>query len=279
MSKEKSTLPTVRSRELGNGLRAAMAAAGLGVRELARKLGWSHPYLSHLLSGNRSVSEIELLSVLFACNVHRTERERLLRLSGELGQLGWLQQYDSDVPEAPRTLVEHERKALQVSEIQLMVVPKLLQTQAYSHAVLGARKDTEARTQARVARQEIFDQHPRPRMTFFLHEFALRAITGGAVVMSEQLHHRLRMSVRPGVEIRIIPAGTHVGRGGSFSLLEFAEFHPVVYLEGEVTAVFLEQPHQITAYQRILTTLADTALSHNDSKALITTLATELNAD
>jgi len=52
-----------------------------------------------------------------------------------------------------------------------------------------------------------------------------------------------------------------------------------VYLEGEVTAVFLEQPHQITAYQRILTTLADTALSHNDSKALITTLATELNAD
>lgn len=171
MSKEKSTLPTVRSRELGNGLRAAMAAAGLGVRELARKLGWSHPYLSHLLSGNRSVSDTDLLSVLFACNVRLAERERLLGLSEELGHLGWLQQYDSDVPEAPRTLIEHERKALEVSEVQLMALPKLLQTQAYARAVLGARKDTEARTQARLARQEIFDQHPRPRMTFFLHEF------------------------------------------------------------------------------------------------------------
>jgi transcriptional regulator with XRE-family HTH domain len=259
-------------------LRAAMAAAGLGVRELARKLGWSHPYLSHLLSGNRSVSEIELLSVLFACNVHRTERERLLRLSGELGHQGWLQQYDSDVPEAPRTLIEHERKALAVTEVQLMALPKLLQTEAYAHAAIGATKGIEARTRARLARQEIFDQHPRPRMTFFLHEFSLRAVTAGASVTSEQLHHLLRMSVRPGVEIRIIPAGTHVGRGGSFSLLEFAAFHPVVYLEGEVTAVFLEQPHQIAAYQRILTALADTALSHNDSKTLLTTMAGQVGS-
>jgi hypothetical protein len=274
---KKATLPTVRSRELGNGLRAAMAATGLGVRELTHQLGWTHPYLSHLLSGVRYARETDLLSVLLACNVHRAERERLLRLAAELHRQGWLQQYDTDLPEAPRTLVDHERKAREVSDVQLLVLPKLLQTQAYAHAVLGARKDTEARIQARVARQEIFDQDPRPRMTFFLHESALRATAGDRETMSGQLHHLLKMSVRPSLELRVIPSalGVHAGHAGSFTLMEFAKHEPVVYLESEVSAVFLEQQHQIAAYRRILDSLTKAALGQGESKRFIATLATK----
>jgi len=274
MSKKKSKLPTVRSRELGDGVRAAITASGMGVRELAHRLGWSHPYVSHLLSGNRSVNELELLSVLLACNVHRQERERLFGLASELDTPGWLQQYEAGVPENPRTLVSHERKATTVSEVRLTAIPKLLQAEGYARAT----SDGDERVHARLARQDVFIERQGPRRTFYVGESALRATVGDRVVMSEQLHHLLRLAVRPQIDLRIVPVGAHNGQSWSFVLLEFATFDPVVYLEGEVTAVFLEQAHQIAAYRRILAICAGSALSHNDSKACIATLATELYA-
>lgn len=274
MTKKKSKLPTVRSRELGDGVRAAITASGMGVRELAHRLGWTHPYVSHLLSGNRSVSDLELLSVLLACNVHRQERERLLELAGELETPGWLQQYEAGVPENPRTLVGHERKATTVSEVRLTAIPKLLQAEGYARAI----GDGEERVRARLARQDVFSDRQGPRRAFYVGESALRTAVGDGSVMSEQLHHLLRLAVRPHVDLRIVPAGAHSGQSWSFVLLEFATFDPVVYLEGEVSAVFLEQAHQIAAYQRILATCASSALSRHDSKARIATLATELYA-
>ncbi len=43
--------------------------------------------------------------------------------------------------------------------------------------------------------------------------------------------------------------------------------------------MFLEQPVEIEAYQRILAALAQTALDEEESRKLIATLATELYAD
>ena len=43
--------PTIRSRELGEGLRKAMFEAGINGSEAARQLGWSGSRVSRLLSG------------------------------------------------------------------------------------------------------------------------------------------------------------------------------------------------------------------------------------
>ena len=61
--------------------------------------------------------------------------------------------------------------------------------------------------------------------------------------------------------------------------MEFTEFKPVVYLESETSSVFLEKPVEITTYRNILALLAETALSEEESRQLIATLATELYAD
>jgi transcriptional regulator with XRE-family HTH domain len=277
--KDRTTLPTIRSRELGDGLRAAMRGAGMGVRELARRLDWTHPYLSHLLTGNRAVSELDLISIVVACKVERGERDRLLRLCRELGTRGWLQQYDAGSPEPSRTLVDHERKATGIAEIQLTVIPRLLQTEGYARVVIerASGRDVESLVRAWLTRQDVFNRSQQPRMKFFVHEFALRAMAGDAAVMSDQLHHLLRISVRPSLEVRIIQ-GTAGAQSGSFALMEFADFDPVVYLEGEVSAVFLEQPHQIAVYERILTALEGNALGRTESQELIAAVATELYA-
>lgn len=64
-----------------------------------------------------------------------------------------------------------------------------------------------------------------------------------------------------------------------FTLLEFADFRPVVYLENENSNLFLELPVEIEAYRNILAALAETALDEEESRKLIATLATELYAD
>lgn len=79
----------------------------------------------------------------------------------------------------------------------------------------------------------------------------------------------------------MVPAvlGGHAAINGSFELLEFADFRPVVYLESEISSLFLEKPEEIAAYRRILGLLAQTALSEGESAELIATLATEVYAD
>jgi hypothetical protein len=79
----------------------------------------------------------------------------------------------------------------------------------------------------------------------------------------------------------VVPTGlgAHAATAGSFMLMEFAEFKPVVYLDSETSSVFLEKPVEIAAYQDILAALAETALGEGESRQLIATLATELYAD
>ncbi|HEV7980735.1 helix-turn-helix transcriptional regulator [Amycolatopsis sp.] len=277
MSKSKN-LPTIRSREFGEGLRVAIRDAGLGVREVAHKLGLTHPALSHQLSGKRSLSDEDLLSVLILCNVGRDERERLLRLSRESQVRGWLQHYGSGIPEQPRTLVAHERKATDIFDVQWAVLPKLLHTEGYALALLGREAGASDAVVARLARQAVFTRSPPPRTVFFVHEAVIRALIGGVDVMCDQVHHLLKMSIRRSLELRIIPSSAgHAGQVGSFTLMESSEFGPVVYLEGAVSAVFLEEPDHITAYRRVLTTLDKSALNRTKSQELITALASELS--
>ena len=99
--------------------------------------------------------------------------------------------------------------------------------------------------------------------------------------MSDQLHHLLRMSVRPYLTLRVVPAalGAHAGIAGHFKLMEFAEFKPVAYLDSQTSCLFLEGREEIAAYQHILSMLAETALKEGESRELIATLATELNPE
>jgi uncharacterized protein DUF5753 len=114
-----------------------------------------------------------------------------------------------------------------------------------------------------------------------VHEFVLRLPVGGPTVMFDQLEHLLRMSRRPFLTLRVIPAalGAHAAMTGAFTLMEFADFRPVVYLESTTSSLFLEQSVEIESYQHILATLAETALDEEESRKLIATLATELYAD
>ncbi len=278
--------PTIRSRELGEGLRRAMEQAGLNGKQAAKLLDWSTSRLSRLVSGKRGGNEVDVSAFLAVCQVTGTERARLLALCREQNTPGWLQQHGSRLPQQLLTLVDHENKAISISDFQEPGVPGLLQTGDYARALLSRSANVPAaeiddRVAARLARQSLFSRERPARFTFYLHEFVLRLPVGGSTVMSDQLHHLLRMSVRPYLTLRVVPAalGAHAAMAGSFTFMEFAEFRPVVYLESTTSSLFLEKPEEIATYRRILGALAETALDEGQSRELIATLATEFSAD
>ncbi|MGH3874365.1 MAG: helix-turn-helix domain-containing protein [Pseudonocardiaceae bacterium] len=278
--------PTVRSRELGEGLREVMERAGLTGQQAAYLLGCSPSWVSRILSGKRSGSETDIAAFLGVCRVRAPERDRLLELCQQQHTPGWLQQHGTRLPKQVVTLIDHENKAVAISAFESTLVAGLLQTGDYFRAVISSNAnmpgdEVDERVAARLARRSLFSQQRPPRFTFFLHEAVLRLPIGGPVVMSDQLHHLLRMSVRPCLTLRVVPAalGAHAALSGPFTLMEFAEFRPVVYLDSETSSLFLERREEVTAYQRILGALAQTALDEGQSRELIATLATEFSAD
>jgi transcriptional regulator with XRE-family HTH domain len=274
--------PTVRSRELGEGLRQVMRQAGLTGKQAAHLLGWSESWVSRLLSGKRGATELDVAAFLGVCRVKGAERDRLLALCQERHTPGWFQQHGSRLPQQLVTLIDHENKAVGYHHIQPMIVPGLLQTGEYARAVISQNvnvppHEVDDRVAARLARQNLFSRDRPARFTFYLHESVLHTPVGGHAVMREQLHHLLRMSTRLYLVIRVVPLslGAHAATAGPFIFLEFAEFKPVVYLEGETSCVFLEKPEEITAYRNILGALAQTALGEGQSREIIASLATE----
>ena len=277
---------TVRSRELGEGLRAVLERAGLTGKDVARKLDWSPSDVSRLLTGKRGIRETDVATFLGMCSVKKPEHDRLMALCREANKPGWHQQHGSRLPKQLRTYLDHEDKAVAISDYQAMLLPGSLQTGDYTRAVLNRAANVPAdevdeRVAARLARAGIFSRQQPARFVYFVHEFVLRLPVGGTVVMSDQLHHLLRMSVRPYICVRVVPAahGAHAGVSGSFTLMEFAAIKPVVYVESLTSTLFLEEPAEIAAYRRVVASLAETAHDEEQSRAVIRNVAVELYGD
>lgn len=275
--------PTIRSRELGEGLRQSMERAGLTGRQVAKRLGWSDSRVSRLLTGKRGATEADVASFLGVCGVVGEERAYLLKLTRELSVRTWFQQFGPNLPIQIRTLVDLENKATAITQFEALMVPGLLQTDAYARALLSRNANVpaaeiEERVAARVTRRIIFSRENPPRCTFLIHEFALRLRAGTPEVMSDQLHMLLRMSVRSNITIRVVPAafGAHAGMAGAFTLLESHEYKPVVYLEEETFGAFLEKPEEIAAYRNVVRDLFTAALEEGESRDLIARLAIDL---
>jgi len=242
--------------------------------------------LSRLLSGQRNATVVQVAGLLAMSRVTGAERDRLLELCDDQHVPSWFQQHGSRFPQQLVTLIDHETKTVTYSDFHSTLVPGLLQIDDYARAVISRiptvpADEIDDRVAARLARQSLFSRERAPRFTFYLHEFVLRLPVGGPAVMTDQLHHLHRMSLRPDLTLRVVPAalGAHAATAGSFILMKFAGFKPVVYVESETSSLFLETPEEIEAYQRVLAALAESALGEQESRELIASLATEFPAN
>jgi transcriptional regulator with XRE-family HTH domain len=278
--------PTVRSRELGEGLRRVMEYAGYNGTQIADQLGWSQGRVSRLLAGKRGGTGYDVSAFLAVCGVKGEERDRLMALASDHHRPGRFLQHGPVALKQVQTLIDHETRASTVSDFQTTLIHGLLQTPDYARETMARsanlpQDEISDRIRARLARQELVSRPRAPIFTFYLHENALRIPVGGPAIMTEQLHNLLRISTRANITLRVVPAraGAHAGMSGPFTMMEIRDFKPIVYLDGEITSLFLETPIEIEVYRNILDALDDAALDQRHTRGLIAEVAREFDEE
>lgn len=272
--------PTIRSRELGIALQRAAEAKGLRGTQVARKLGWSQSKMSRLYSGKRGSSNVEDISAVLAiCGIHSPKRDELLDMARRAFEKGWWQEYGDRLPPELRTLSSYEDAAIAITNFETTVIPGLLQTTDYMRALMRNTPaippgEIEERIDARYKRQLIFERAHPAKFMFYIDEYAILRHGPGEEILREQIHHLLRMAIRPYITIRIIPdaVGFHAGQE-PFKIMEFTEFHPVVFRENQTSVLFLERADTIAGYRRIVQHLDTVAIDERQSLEALANLA------
>lgn len=271
---------SARARGLGAELRAARLRAGLEAQAVGKKLGWSKSTMSRIESGTRRVDEADVSAILAVLGVTGDERERLLTLARELDQSVWWETAaPTGLPAQLTAVLGFERDACRITELAISLVPGLLQTYDYARALMIGggvpEPDVEARVAIRRGRQDVLVRRNPATFVAIIDQGALMRPVGDAGVMAEQMQHLIKVAAMPNVEIRILPFGVHPGIDGSFSLFEFPKAPAVVHLEHHRSSGFLDEPEDVSAYMQLRDTVLSTALSADESVALLSRSADE----
>ncbi len=273
---------TVRSRYVGQALARASQQAGQNGSDMAAMLRWSPSKVSRLLSGKRAASTEDVAAFLALCRVTGPVRDELLAHTALGYDQTWCHDHGTRPPAHLPALADSEADATRITCFATTLIPDLLRVPDYTRAVLATHPtipddEIEERVTATAQRQHILDRtYSPPSMRIYLTDHTLTHPGAADTVMSDQAHHLLRLAVRPDITIRIVP-DTHQTIGlhecGPFTLLEFDQHQPAVYLEHATTTAFLEQPTTITTYRTIITELNQLALTRDDSRDRITDIA------
>jgi DNA-binding XRE family transcriptional regulator len=143
-------------------------------------------------------------------------------------------------------LPELEGAATQIRDFQTLVFPGLIQTQGYARAIFEdgypgmPSASVEELVRARISRQRILEEEPRPLVLFLIAEAVFHQQVGnrGPELLHEQVQRVLHEMESGRVRVQIIPRDTkrHYGSGGPFRLYTFADEPSVAsaeYMTGE----------------------------------------------
>jgi transcriptional regulator with XRE-family HTH domain len=278
--------PTIRRRRLALELRRLRETAQLTCEEVAEHLECSASKISRVETGRVSVSPRDVRDMLDLYGAPQEQREGLVQLARDSRQKGWWHAYSDAMQPHFATYVGLESAASEIRIYEVSVIPGLLQTEEYARAVVRAgmmnssHEDIERRVALAMARKPAVTRADPLKIWAVVDEAALRRCVGGPGVMRPQLEHLLVQAALPNVQLQVIPftAGAHPGMGRPFVILVFSDLvdTDVVYLEDLASALWVEDVAEVARYNAFFNHLRATALSFDDSEALITSVVKEL---
>ncbi len=179
-----------------------------------------------------------------------------------------------------------EQAASVIRTYEPQLVPGLLQTEDYAHAIMRLRHlhvsdgEIERRVALRMARQAFLNQPGAPSLWVALDEAALRRPLGDHKLQRAQLLHLIEMVQRPNITLQIVPfdAGGHAATGGPFTILRFSEpdLPDIVYLEQLTSAVYLDKKHETDNYVVVMDRLCLQAESPADTTRFLKEIIKEM---
>lgn len=272
--------PTVERRQLGLALKRCREQAGRSQLEAGQHIGIDDSRISKVEDGiaNLAADQLERLTDFYG--VTGDERETILALGVEARKRASRQPYTDVLPGSFQRFADLEADANRIYSYESGVVPGLLQSPSYIHAVLESAgiwwqpSETvrDQRSAFRVQRQQNTWQSRKPKeLHFVIGEAALTEVAGSAAVMREQLEHLLTvMDERDNTTIQLLPFSVpnNPARGGGLTVLEFGLAVPRVGFASVVhgPSTYYDEGERTAAMLRTFQRLSELALSPEDSR-------------
>nr|WP_244452096.1 helix-turn-helix transcriptional regulator [Streptomyces seoulensis] len=256
----------------GQTMKTLRLRAGMERQELGRRLGYSAATIASFEQGRRIPPPRAIDGVDEALD------------AGGLLKL-WKEELErAQYPVFFQGMAQLEKQALELLEYDALLINGLLQTEEYTRAVFAMRRpaldpDTvEQRVTARLARQDIFDRHPTPLLSFVMTEAVLRHRYGGKKVLRGQLEHLLLTGRRHNVELQVMPieCEDNAGMGGPFTVVTRLDGKRFLYVEAQATSKLETDPEQTSLASARYGIIRSQALSPRESANFIERLLGEL---
>ncbi|WP_329262564.1 helix-turn-helix domain-containing protein [Actinoallomurus sp. NBC_01490] len=269
----------MRERRLAAELRRLRESSAVTLEEAAERLGWSKTKLSRIENVLRRVAVPEVQGLLDLYGVAGGRRDALIAFARTARQRDWWDTEPLRTDYATYIGLEAESEAL--SCYSMGVIHGLLQTEEYARHIIRAAlmrfkppAEVDRRVAVRAARQAVLTERDQPlRFWSIIDEAVLDREIGGKEVMQAQYKRLLELAELPNVMLQVMPAsvGAHPGVIGSFSILQFPEqyFPNVVYVESMTGALYIEDEGQVHTHTLAFEQMQATALSPDDSTALL----------
>ena len=270
--------PALARMAVGSRLRWHRQECGLSREDAGAAIGVP---ARQILAMERGDTKLTVHEVGGLCAVYELgdldERATLLGLARQANGPEWWHPYQDVIP-AWFTRYLSLEQAARVIRSYTPQVPALLQTPAYTHALLtashtGAAHDLTRRAELRARRQEILHRPQPVRLWTVIDEAALRRPVGGSKVMREQLQHLISMCDLPHVTIAVLPfaRGGHLAASGPVSLLRLPDpqLPDMVYLDLLTGGLYLDEPAECTFYWHLMNQLAIAAESASAPQVIL----------
>lgn len=280
---ENAQRPTMRSRKLGQRLRAIREERGLTLQKAARLLNRTPSSLSKLETGKRGIRRPALEHMLDRYEISDPdERQALYDLASHAAEKGWWRRYEGKLSPSMLDYIALEGDATSVKTFQLHLIPGLFQTPEYARSVIecgffqGFSPDVDGLIEVRMRRQKIVTAPRPPKLWAIISEAALCQQFGGRSVMKGQFRRLVELARLPHVTVQVLPfsVGGHAGLNGSFATLSTNDLS-VVLVENLTTGWYLEADDEIRRHEVTFEHLSTAALTPSASCSLIQRLLSE----
>jgi transcriptional regulator with XRE-family HTH domain len=260
---EPSKEPAIRAFAITLG--AFRGKAGLGKKELAEKLGYTPAYVSQVEAAKNtpSMKFAEDLDTLFGTGAFTELQQNMMDARTRVL-----------LPPGFTDYVEREAGASLIYAFEFSVIKGIFQTPDYAREVLrlGRTEDEAERLVCkRMERKGLLTKEPLPQIVAVFDEVAVRRVIGSRAIMKDQIQHLIDIAEMPNVLLQVVAAGkgAYPGVNGSFTLMEFDDAPPTVYVEGHAGGTLTEHPVTVREHRLSFNLIRAAAMSADESLKLL----------
>jgi len=271
---------TVAKRRLSLRLADLRGTTGYTANHVCDILNWGRGKVGRFEANQWKRPEMsDIRDLIRIYEVEGTERDEIEELAVRCRVRPWWREYgeifDNEFP-------GYENDAATIQVYMPLVVPGLLQTQAYMEAQFksGARPPAWRRkaVKARLRRQEILDRPDETgsRLSAVITEASLMYRWGSHGDRREQIEHLAEMSRRRNVELRVqrFDDGPPTGIYSMVNIFDFPGDEPsLVFVESDYAVEEVSKEESVNGYIQSFERAADAALEPADTTVYLEKLA------